>query len=531
MKLAILDIGTNSIHLIVGEVMRDMSFQVLDRAKDMTRLGEGTFRTGSLPAETMERALGVIKRFHRLAGNKSASRVLAVATSAVREAENGGDFLERVMDETGVRVKVLSGEEEARLIVTAVQRAIDFGGQRALVIDIGGGSVELGVADQETILGVVSLKLGAARISQTFRTSDPPEREEIQAIQRYAEDAFDQGLAALAEKVKKAGGDGKPLFDRIVGTSGTILNLAAMAQLMEGGDPLAPVNNRHVPADAFRKLQKTLVAAAPSEGSKVKGLDPLRADQILAGSTILTTFLKRTGAEELILSDRGLREGLVQDFLVRNKRRLQRELEEPNLRRRSVLQCARRYEIDLEHAEQVSNLAMQLFDGTQKLHELEAGDRELLEYGALLHDAGYHVNYKRHHRHGMYLIRHADLAGFTPREIEILANLARYHRGSLPKKSHDSIADLSPADRRRVEALAGLLRVADGLDRSHNRVVRRLSCRLDETSVTLVLETGDDPELELWSARRKSDLFEKAFERTLRFRRTRAAGNPGNQEG
>ncbi len=525
MKLAILDIGTNSIHLILGDVMPDLSFQVLDRAKDMTRLGQGTFRTGRLSEETMARGLEVIRRFHSLAKKKGASRFLAVATSAVREAENGGEFLERVESETGVRVKVLSGEVEARLIATAVQRAIDFGGQRALMVDIGGGSIELGIVEQDRILALASLKLGVARLSQTFRLTDPPRREELEAMQRYAEEAFEKALASLALKVRKTTGEPEnvPAFERVVGTSGTILNLAAMAELMETGEPLAALNNHHVPQEWFRRLHKALVAAAPEERSRIKGFDPLRADQIVTGSTIVSAFFRATGTPELILCDRGLREGVVRDFIGRNRKRLQQELEEPNVRRRSVLECARRYDVDLEHGEHVARLALMLFDATQKLHVLEAADRELLEYAAVLHDAGYHVNYRRHHRHGMYLIRHADLAGFTPREVEILACLARYHRGSLPKKSHDAFAELSATDRKRVEVLAGLLRVADGLDRSHNAVVRGVTCRLDASVVTLTLDAGEDPEMELWSARRKSDLFEKAFGRTLRFRLARGA--------
>jgi len=525
MKLAILDIGTNSIHLILGEIMPDLSFQVIDRAKDMTLLGQGTFRTGRLSTETMARGLEVIGRFHRLAGKKGASRILAVATSAVREAENGGDFLERVESETGVRVKVLSGEEEGRLIATAVQRAIDFGGQRALVVDIGGGSVEMGIAEQDRILAVASLKLGVARLSQTFRMSDPPRKEETEAMLRYAQEAFERALASLGEAARRitGGPEDVPVFDRVVGTSGTILNLAAMALLQETDEPLPSVNNRHVPEAWFRRLHKALVAATPDERLKIKGFDPQRADQIVTGAAVVSALLRATGATEMILCDRGLREGVVRDFITRNRKRLQRELEEPNVRRRSVLECARRYDVEPGHGENVARLALLLFDGTQKLHTLEAADRELLEYAALLHDAGYHVHYRRHHRHGMYLIRHADMAGFTPREIEILACLARYHRGGLPKKSHDAFGDLSPTDRRRVEVLAGLLRVADGLDRSHNAVVRGIACRLDPNSVTLTLDAGEDPELELWSARRKSDLFEKAFGRTLRFRLARGA--------
>ncbi|OGP81868.1 MAG: hypothetical protein A2Y95_05340 [Deltaproteobacteria bacterium RBG_13_65_10] len=519
MKLAILDIGTNSIHLVIGEVMRDLSFQVLDRAKDMTRLGDETFRTGFLPEDTIARALNVVRRFHRLAENKGASRFLAVATSAVREAHNGGDFLERVLEKTGVRVRVLSGEDEARMIVTAVQHAVDFGGGRALVIDIGGGSVELGLADQERILGLASLKLGAERLRETFLTTDPPAREETQALARYADDGFETAIETLARALGR--GAGEKWFDRVVGTSGTIVSLATMAHFAETGAPLDSVNNHHVPGEWFRRLHKTLLGSSTEDRAKIKGLDPQRADQIVAGSTILVTFLKRAGADALVLSDRALREGVVHDFLARNRRRLQRDLKEPNLRRRSVLQVARRYEVELGHAEHVARLALELFDETQKLHALEAADRELLEYGALLHDAGYHVNYRRHHRHGMYLIRHADLGGFTPREVEILANLARYHRGSLPKKSHEGIGELPPADRRRVEVLAGLLRIADGLDRSHNGVVRHFSCKLDETTLTLTVTTGEDPELELWAARRKSDLFEKVFGRALRFRKAR----------
>src|SRR5688500_10561365 len=460
MRIAAIDIGTNSIHMIVVQVRPDLSFEVVDREKDMVRLGAGGLDGRSLTPTAMAAGIQTMAKFKRLADSHKVDEIVAAATSATREAENGGDFIVEVDRQTGIRIKVISGTEEARLIHLAAGYGVDVGGNTAVVVDIGGGSVEvtLGTATQMT-LGK-SFKTGVIRLTERFVRSDPLSGRDERRLVKYLNREMGTYLDQISARK----------FDRVIGTSGTILSLGALAS-SDMGDRLEDLRNRRVSAKALHKLRKRLTEYNLEERLAIPGLDPRRADLSVAGSVLFDTIIRRLGAEEFTLCDLALREGLVLDYIRRNSARIRKVERYPDVRRRSVIELGERCGYWAEHAQQVARLALAVFDQTRAVHGLGEKERNWLEFGALLHDVGVHISYERHHRHSYYLIKNGDLRGFDPEEIEVIALVARYHRQATPKKSHDGYGDLSGSRRRAVKTLAAIVRLAEGLDRSHAQAI------------------------------------------------------------
>ena len=517
-KLAIVDIGTNSIHMVLAEVEPDFSYKILDRFKDMTRLGDGVFKTGRLSETAMVRGLEVIRSLTTLARNKGYERIEAVATSAVREAKNGGEFLEAVMRQTDLTVRVVTGREEARLIYLGVRHSMDLSDRPTMVVDIGGGSVELIVGSRKSMAHGQSLKLGAIRLKDLYLKQDPPTKAMLQEMQT----AIDSQLKSALQRVKgKALDWDKRLdqakrLDRLVATSGMAANLTEIIYLQRTGRPVPQLNLATVTFKEIQGIEKQLAHAPFKDRLALPGLDPKRADTLLPAAMVLRSLMEQTGRHELTISDKAIREGLIYDFIERHREGIRAEREIPNVRRRNVIFMARRCHSPESHVQHIASLATRLFDLTKPLHGLEAREREWLEYAALLHDVGYMINVRQHHKHAYYLIKHSDLSGFTAEEIEIIANIARYHRRAVPHGHHAAFKAFLPSQRRTVEALSALLRIADGLDRSHFSVVHDLDVKLGKP-VTVRVYTSGDAELELWAARNRADLFEKVFKRSLQF--------------
>jgi exopolyphosphatase / guanosine-5'-triphosphate,3'-diphosphate pyrophosphatase len=498
MRIAAIDIGTNSVHMIVVRVRPDLSFEVIDREKAMVRLGAGGLDGRALTAEAMTAALQALSRFKRLAESHGVDEVLAAATSAVREARNGGEFLARIQAETGIEARVIAGPEEARLIHLAAVYGVDVGSGRAVVIDIGGGSVEITLGTTTSIQLARSFKIGVIRLTERFVTTDPlSERDE-----RKLTKAIVAEIDRHCEQITAVG------FDRVIGTSGTILSIGALAATAARGTPPSDLRNLRVSAKQIRRIRKEVVAVDIESRLALPGMDPRRADLAVAGSVLIDTILRRLGAEELTLCDLALREGLVLDYTRTNKRQIAQIDRIPDVRRRSTIELAERCNYYAEHAQQVARLALALFDQTRAMHGLTDREREWLEYAALMHDLGVHISYPRHHRHSYYLIKNGDLRGFHPDEIEVMALIARYHRRGMPKKSHDEYAQLSAPLRRAVRLLSSILRVAESLDRSHAQVISGLELRDRGEDVLLQLHTTNDAELELWAALRHTKGFE-----------------------
>jgi exopolyphosphatase/guanosine-5'-triphosphate,3'-diphosphate pyrophosphatase len=505
-KLGILDIGTNSIHMVLAEVEPDFSYKILDRFKDMTRLGDGAFTTHRLTEAAMTRALEVIRKFTALARIKGYERIEAVATSAVREATNGGEFIEAVGRETGLRVRVVTGQEEARLIYLGVRHSMDLSDRNTLIVDVGGGSVELILGNGKRMLRGQSLKLGAIRLKDLYLKHDPP----TQAMLRKMQKAVDAELKAALEELKT------DEFDRIVATSGMAGNLTEVVHLRRTGRPIPQLNLATASLKEIEAVEDLLTHASFKARLAIPGLDARRADTLLPATTVLRVLLERTGHRDVTISDKAIREGLIYDFIERHRERLRTDQEIPNVRRRAVIHLARRCRYPETHSHHVARLALRLFDQTRPLHRLAEREREWLEYAALLHDIGYLINSRQHHKHAYYLITKSDLSGFTAYEIQMIANIARYHRGALPQTDHQALGTLGRSERKTIKALSALLRIADGLDRSHFSVIQDIEVTLGKP-VRLILRTAGDPELEIWAASGRTDLFEKTFKRSVHF--------------
>jgi exopolyphosphatase/guanosine-5'-triphosphate,3'-diphosphate pyrophosphatase len=489
MRIAAIDIGTNSLHMIVCRVRPDLSFEVIDREKDMVRLGAGGLDGRRLAEGSMRAAIHTLSKFMRLAASRETDEVIATATSAVREAENGAEFVEAVRDELGVHVRVISGIEEARLIHLAAAYAVDIRKRSAVVIDIGGGSTEITLGTAERMALGRSFKLGVIRLTERFVRTDPLSSRDEHRLVRYIRDTAGSYLAQI----------GRRRVDRVIGTSGTMLSLGALA---EGRAPGDDMRNMPVSAKAMRRLRKRLTAMPLQERLRLRDFDPRRADLAPAGVVLIDTLLEGLGADTLTLCDFALREGLVLDYIAKNAAHIRTIERYPDVRRRSVTELAERYNYAPAHAQQVARLALALFDATRSRHRLGPREREWLEYAALMHDVGTHISYERHHRHSYYLIRHGGLRGFSPEEVEIIALIARYHRQATPKKSHAEFARLSPKMRDTVRLLSACVRLAEGLDRSHAQAVSALRVRLTADQVTVTLTSAGDLDLELWAASR-----------------------------
>lgn len=505
-KLAVVDIGTNSIHMVLAEVEPDCSYKILDRVKDMTRLGDGTFDRGRLSVVAMGRGVEVLRNFTTLARNKGFDRMVATATSAVREAKNGGEFLKRVMKETGLRVRVVTGQEEARLIYLGVRNSMELSDSPSLIVDVGGGSVELIACNKHKMLFGKSLKIGAIRLVDRFLRKDPVPKAMIKKM----EDVINKDLHNVFKKSRVQ------LFQHIVATSGMAANLAEIIYLERTGRPISQINLARIDLKEIRAVEAQLKKRNLRSRLAINGLDPNRVDTLLPATVVLRSFLEHTKLEELTISDKAIREGVIYDFIARHQEGIRAEHEIPNIRRRHAILWGRRCHFPEAHSCHVAKLALSLFDQLRNLHGLGEQEREWLEYSALLHDIGYLINVRQHHKHTYYLVTHGDLSAFTAEEIEIIANIARYHRRALPRARHLPFKTLAQKQRRTVEKLSALLRIADGLDRSHFSVVQSLRVQ-EGTPLVISLECVGDSEFEIWAAQNRADLFEKVFDKKVKF--------------
>ncbi|HUR33383.1 MAG TPA: Ppx/GppA phosphatase family protein [Vicinamibacterales bacterium] len=506
MRLAAIDIGTNSLHMIVVRVRPDLSFEIIDREKDMVRLGAGGLDGRALVPKAMQAALQTLSRFRRLAESHQVELIEAVATSAVREAENGGEFLKAIVEQTGIRARIISGAEEARLIHLAAAYGLGLTDEVGVTVDIGGGSVEITHGTGPTLATGLSFKLGVIRLTERFVKSDPISPRDERRMVRHIETE----LKSYLKKITEAG------FDRVIGTSGSILSVGTIAATEEDGVVPTGIRNRRISAKQMHRVRKALCAINLQKRLLVPGLEPRRADIAIAGSVLIDVILKRLGADEITLCDMSLREGIVLDYIARHRTQIAQAQRYPDVRRRSVVELAERCNYAPEHSQHIAKLALALFDATRGTHALTDREREWLEYAALLHDIGVHIRYERHHKHSYYLIRNGDLRGFEPQDVETIALVARYHRRATPVRGHEGYTDLPKKRRHVVRTLAAVLRLAESLDRSHSQIVTGFTLHDRDEDALLVLQTVGDAELELWAASRHAQPFEAVLGKPLR---------------
>jgi exopolyphosphatase/guanosine-5'-triphosphate,3'-diphosphate pyrophosphatase len=511
--LAAMDIGTNSIRMsLVRLNLSTGHWNVLSQHKETVRLGQGEFsapgehRQNQLSEDAIARGVLVLQKFAEIARGRGAGEIVAIATAALREADNRDAFIERAASDAGIDVRVVPGVEEARLIYLGVASGVELGEKRGLFIDIGGGSTELIIGTQSEHHLLDSLKLGAIRVGNRFLqgvTGPIP-------VSLYA--AMQQQVRVVSthavRRIRALG------FELAIASSGTAQNLASVAVRRAGQDP-ASLRNYTLSARDLREVAEMLCKLTLEERRRVPGLNPERADIIISGAAVLQTLTEDLGIDGLQIADRSLREGIIVDALLR--RQGASSGYEAGVRRRSIESLMRVLPGEEAHARHVAKLTLRLFEQAKAigLHEYGPPQRELLEYAALLHDIGVFVSHTGHHRHSYYLIRHSELAGFTDEEIEVMANLAYFHRKSSPKKRHAHYQGLDRDDQQLVRRLSALLRLAEGLDRSHLGLVRDVDLRITEQGthrlLRLTAHTDSDPQLELWYVGNEKAAVEEAF--------------------
>jgi exopolyphosphatase/guanosine-5'-triphosphate,3'-diphosphate pyrophosphatase len=493
-RIAAIDIGSNSIRQIVADVSPTGQIRVVDEMKAMPRLGEGLEATGALSSSAIDIGVSSVQRMVTLARQLSAERIEIVATSAVRDASNSAEFTSRVLEDTGLPVRVLTGEEEALLCFRSALGHFELGSGRSLVMDIGGGSLELVLAKDGLIERVASLPFGAVRLTERFLTPDVRPR----------------AVRALREHVREGLRKAMPVKDwrgaQVIGSGGTFTNLAGIV-LQRAGVTARSTHGTRITRVELEHVLDWLQRLSPEERATVPGLNPARADIIVAGLSVAAEVLARFDPRDLLVSGYGIREGLLLESA-----RVQPVIADPgDARERSVREFAERCHYEVPHSKQVRKLALQLFDKLAPRLRLNAVDRQILADAALLHDVGYHINYENHHKHSYHLISHAELLGMTPAEQIAIAHVARYHRGATPKRKHRAFAQLDRVLRNRIVKLSAILRFADGFDRGHVGAVDHLEVRWAERAIrvkAVPTEGALTVRLELWGASRKRHLLE-----------------------
>lgn len=494
-RLAAIDIGSNSIRQIIADVSAEGRIRILDEMKAAPRLGTGLDASGRLDEDAMRHALEALQRMATLATQYGASKVEAVATSAVRDAGNGKQFVDLVRRQTGLRVRVLHGEDEARLAFRSALAHFDLARGRAVVMDIGGGSLELAMSADGLLDRLVSLPFGAIRMTEQFLGLTPT-RKDVRKLRMHVRDDIRKAL---------------PLRDwrgaQLICSGGTFTNLAGIYLYRQGTSSAAGrVQGTRVPREELEHIIDLVQECSPDERTQVRGLNVGRSDIILAGLVVAAEVMARTESRDLVVSAYGIREGL----LLESAQVAPQPADPGEARERSVRTLAERCHYEAPHAQHVQRLALQLFDAIGSRIGCTSDDRQALSDAALLHDIGYHINYDQHHKHSYHLILHADLLGMSPVEQVLVANVARYHRGAVPKKKHANFGRLDKASRDRIVRLSALLRIADGFDRGHVGGVQRVKVRW--TDRALRITAVPDPRarvlrLELWGASRKASLL------------------------
>ena len=511
--IAAIDIGTNSLHMVVVKIEATLpSFTIIAREKETVRLGDRNLITGDLKPEVMSKAIACLGRFKTLAESLGTNSIVAVATSAVRESPNGKEFLHQIEIEVGLIVDLISGPEEARRIYLGVLSGMEFNNKPHIIIDIGGGSTELILGDSEEPRSLTSTKIGAVRLTGELIASDPITETEFQYLQAYARGMLERSVEEVQRKLKI--GDSPQL----IGTSGTIETIATIHAREKLGLIPTTLNGYQFSLQDLRTWVNRLRKMTNVERAAIAGMPEKRPEVILSGAVILQEAMTLLGVESLTVCERSLREGVIVDWMlthgfIDNRLRFQ-----SSIRERSVLKTAKKYQTNLEHSQRVTAFALDIFDQTKgQLHYWNADQRQLLWAAAILHNCGHYVSHSSHHKHSYYLIRNSELLGYNETEIEIIANIARYHRKSPPKKKHDSYRNLLHKEHRTmVNQLSAILRLAVALDRRQIGAIADVKCdyipNFKEFKMSIFPSTTDDEcSLEMWSLDYKKGVFEEEF--------------------
>jgi exopolyphosphatase/guanosine-5'-triphosphate,3'-diphosphate pyrophosphatase len=496
-RLAAIDIGTNSVRLMVVDAMGTDDYRLVDDEKMTTRLGGGLSATGRLSDEAMQRTFEAVAHLKAIAEGRGAERIAAVATAATREAENGPGFIDRLRTELGLDPQVISGQEEAELAYLSVMHNFHLPNERVVCLDIGGGSLELVFTAGSVVQESYSLPLGAVRMTEQYVHSDPISPKEWRALRRGIRNDLDRAL-----------GEQELEGTVLIGSGGTVTSLGRVIA-HQRGDRINRIHGYSTRRSDVQHAIDLFSSLTVAERRALEGLSPDRADIILAGAAVVNEVLRYFHLNSFIVNEHGIREGLIM--------RMTREVFGPPVAavtadwRDSIHAFGAACGYDRPTNEHVARLALALYDDLAPTHGYGETERKLVEASALLRNVGYHISYERHHIHSYHLIRHAKLTGFSPREIELIANIARYHRRTLPSKRHPNFARLNRPDRERVMRLGAVVRLVDGLDRSHRRRVKSIETQIKKNHLRVILIADEPVELELWGGRQKKDLLERAY--------------------
>ena len=509
-RIAAIDVGSNSIRLVVAEVLPSGGYRVLDEERENTRLAAALSKTGRLDPKAADATVNVLRNFLSIANGYSAGQIRAIGTSALRDAEDGPEFCDRVRKELKLSIDVISAAEEARLAFLSVARAFDISGREVAVADIGGGSTEIVLASSGLIDQIYDTKLGAVRVAEECGVTGRSSEKQVAQLRDFVDHALKKQV-------------GKPPFvpDMLFGTGGTFTALAAMIMARQG-QAGQPMWGFRVTRAAIRHLVADLAQMPLERRSKVTGLNPNRADIIVAGLAVVERIMRHLRVNVVQVHTRGVRDGLLLTMIqqahsaVARTRRACTAVPAEE-RRAAVEEFARNAGVDLQHARQVARLAGSLWEQLAAPLSLKPEDRELIESAALVANVGYLINFEGHHKHSYHLILNSELPGFERRQLQLLASVARYHRGSPPKRKHAEFIALPPDDQRRVSALAAILRLALALDRTHQQHVANVRTRVTPRRVQITVDSHGDAEVDLWAAERKVELFQKVFGREVCF--------------
>lgn len=523
-RIAAIDLGTNSFHLVIVEVKNlelsrsieeieaTKNFEILYRQREIVRINFGSGKeTNYLTKEGIERAIRALKDFKSKINEFNAD-VYAVATSAIREAKNRDEFISYVKENLGIEINVVSGYEEARLIYLGVLQGLNVYDKQILLIDIGGGSTELLVGKRGKILFAGSFKVGAVRLTQMFFDGGKIfTNDRKQECEEYVKKIFDKNL----KPIKDLG------FEEVIGTSGQIQSIARMLYL-QGPDKekFKTFHGQEFTSKQFEKVSKKILSATSLQDlQSIPQLDDQRAEIIVPGTIILKYVFENLKINRITVSAYALREGIIIDAiekLYKNDQRLleiSSEAEKLKIERlKNVIEFAKSYNVDLKHSFQVQKIALKIFDELQMLHNLDARARELLEYAAILHDIGYYISAVKHHKYSYYIIRNSDLIGFSEREVELIANIARYHRKATPKEKHFNYSKLSEEEKVIVQLLSAILRLSDGLEKTHSALIndiKVISENKNNSFIMILRYLTHPPETELWAAEKRKKIIEK----------------------
>ncbi len=499
MILAAIDIGTNSIHMIIVKITSKQTFDVLLQEKEMVKLGSGVFANKKISNKAFAAGIETITRYVNLADQYGAEHIITAATSATREAKNGREFLDQLIQDIGLAPQMISGNEESRLIFLAVRKAIDIGQEYTMVIDIGGGSTEVVVGNKDNILFKSSMKLGVLRLLDKVG--------DVGVLNKATQDELREHIRQVASKIMKEAKSAG--FTKVVGTSGSIRSLGEAVLAKQGKSIINTVNAEVIKLKELEKIVKQLLELPADKRTEVAGISANRVDAIHLGGLLLVELLHLADTTQLTLSDASLREGLVIDYVEKHGQKLQKLVEGKNIRERSSLLMAMRYETDIDEKKHVARLALQLFDQLKEIHNLNDYARDLLSHACMIYDVGQFINFQDYHKHSRYIIMQGRLRGFNNEELTVLAHLARYHRKSGPKKRHKKFKKLRKKQKRLVNGLSGLLRIAVGLNKTKNQWVENIHCLPEEKHLSIKIFGDANMELEIWEAQRFADTLSK----------------------